>query len=322
MKPTRRSFIAGASATLAAPLPASAADVDKPVRLVVPVVGGTMDLLARILAPGLSQALGRPVIVDNKPGAGGAIAVEQVANAQPDGDTLLVSANGPLTISVSLPDAPVIDPLKALIPITMAVRLNQVLVVNPALQVSTIQEFFSYVRAHPGKLNYASIAPGSVSHLTMERLKLLKGLDMVHVPYKGAAPALADLLANVVQAGFFVTANVIEYVKSKRLIAVASASLERPPAFPDVPTLIEVGVKDFDASGWIGILATAGTPSAIVERYQREITRLLNDREIRDKLVALDFEIVGSTSAQFGAALRQETEGWKQVIRQLGAQLK
>lgn len=230
----------------------------KPVHIIVPIVGSTNDVLARLVAPKLQEALGQPVIVDNKPGAGGNIGADYVAKSKPDGLTLLVGYNGPLAINVTLFDKMPYDPLTDLAPITLAVKTSQYLVVNPNSGINTVEELVAKAKADPAKYSYASIAVGSASHLTMEMLNLAANVHMTHIPYRGAGAAITDLIAGNVQAGFFVPGNVQQFAKEGRLKLLASSGRQRFPSTPNVPTMIESGYKDFEATSWIGFLAPDG----------------------------------------------------------------
>jgi tripartite-type tricarboxylate transporter receptor subunit TctC len=218
----------------------------KPVRIIVPIVGSTNDVLARIIAPKLSEAIGQPVIVENKPGAGGNIGADLVAKATPDGHTLLVGYNGPLAINVTLFEKMPYDPLKDLATITLAVKSPQYLVTNPVSGITSVKDFVAKAKASPGKYSYASIAVGSASHLTMEMLKTAADIQVTHVPYRGTGPALIDLVGGNVPIGFFVPGNVQQFAKEGRVILLASSGLKRFPGTPNVPTMIESGFPDFE----------------------------------------------------------------------------
>lgn len=292
-----------------------------PIKLIVPTAGGTNDLLARLLAPKLSAALGQPVIVETKAGAGGNIAAEFVARADPDGYTILIGYNGPIANNVSLFKKLPFDPVKDFIPITLAVTAPQLLVINPSVPAVNIREFIALAKSRPGQLNYASISLGSGSHLTMEWLKSAADVNLLHVPYKGAAPALTDLLSGTVQAGFFVPGNVLQYGKAGRLRIIASASPERFKSTPDVPTLIEAGLNDFVAVAWIGLFAPARTPERIIEIYHREITKALRAPDVHDKLRGIEFDVIASTPKEFEEFIRADIARWAAVIRKLGLKL-
>ncbi|MBC7598852.1 MAG: tripartite tricarboxylate transporter substrate binding protein [Polaromonas sp.] len=292
---------------------------NKPVRVIVPIVGSTNDVLARMLAPKLQEALGQPVIVENKPGAGGNIGADMVAKAAPDGHTLLIGYNGPLAINVGLFDKMPYDPLKDLAPISLMVSAPQYLTVNPATGINSVADLVARARAEPGKLSYASVAVGSASHLTMEMLKTGAHVFITHIPYRGAGPAVTDLIAGNVQAGFFVPGNVQQFAKEGRLKLIASSGAKRFPSTPNVPTMIESGFPDFVATSWIGLLTTGGTPKPVIDRYNREVLKILALPDIRERLVAMEFEIVGSTPDQFSSWIRSEIPRWGKVIKATGA---
>jgi len=291
----------------------------KPVRIVVPIVGSTNDLLGRLVASKLEAALGQPVIVENKPGAGGNIGADLVAKAPPDGYTLLVGYNGPIAINKTLFDNMPYDPVTDLAPITLAVSGPQYLAVNPNLPVKTVADLVAWSKAQPGKLSYGSVATGSASHLTMEMLKEASGLNATHVPYRGASPALVDLVAGNVQAAFMVPGNVQQYVKEGRLKLLASTGEKRVRSTPEIPTMIESGYPNFVATSWIGFLAPAGTPRAIIDRYNKEIVKALHAPDVEQKLHDIEFEIVGNSPDQFGAWIRSEVERWGKIIKSTGA---
>jgi tripartite-type tricarboxylate transporter receptor subunit TctC len=291
----------------------------KPVRIIVPVVGGTNDLVARLVAPKLQDAIGQSVVVENKGGAGGNIGADLVAKSAPDGHTLLIGYNGPIAVNVSLFDKMPYDPVKDLAPITLAVTAPQFLTVHPSVKANTVAELVALAKAQPGKLSYASIAVGSASHLTMEMLKTAAGVDIVHIPYKGSAPAVTDILGGNVQTAFFVPGNVLQYVKSGQIRLLASTGKKRFATTPTIPTMIESGFADFEAVAWIGFLTTGGTPRPIIDRYNREIVKILNLPEVRDKLLAVEFEMVAGSPEQFGEWIRTEIQRWGRVIKQTGA---
>jgi tripartite-type tricarboxylate transporter receptor subunit TctC len=289
------------------------------VRTIVPIVGTQIDVLARIVAPHLQEALGQTVIVENRPGAGGNIGADIVAKSTPNGHTLLIGYNGPIAINVSLFDKLPYDPLKDLAPITLAVTAGQYLVTHPGASINTVADLISRAKASPGKLFYASVAVGSASHLTMEMFKSAAGVDITHVPHKGAPSALTDLIAGNVQAAFFVPGNVQQFAKEGRLKLVASTGAKRFPSTPNIPTMIESGYADFVATSWIGFLTAGNTPKRIIDRYNKEIVGIINRPEVRDRLLALEFEIVAGTPEHFGAWIRTEIQRWGKVIRTTGA---
>ncbi len=211
------------------------------------------------------------------------------------------------------------DPVKDLMPITLAVSSPQYLAVNPSLPVHTVKEFVEWAKSHPGQLSYASVAAGSASHLTMEMFKTAAQFQATHVPYRGAGPAVTDLVAGNVHAAFLVPGNVQQFVKEGRLRLIASSGQRRFASTPDVPTLAESGYPDFVATSWIGFLAPAGTPKPIIERYNKEIVKVLHMPDVREKLQGMEFEVVAGTPEQFAGWIRTEIPRWGKVIKSTGA---
>jgi tripartite-type tricarboxylate transporter receptor subunit TctC len=289
------------------------------VRIIVPIVGGTNDVMARLVQPELQRVLGQAVVVENKGGAGGNIGADLVAKSPPDGHTLLVGYNGPIAINPTLFGNLPYDPVKDLAPITLAVTAPQFLAVHPSLPVRNVAEFVAYAKARPGELSYASVAIGSASHLTMEMLKSAARIDLVHVPYKGSHPAVVDLIGGQVNASFLVPGNILEFAKDGRARLIASTGLKRFAATPDVPTMIEQGYTDFVALTWIGFLAPGGTPRPIIDRYNKEIVRILHMPEVRAKLDQMQMDLVAGTPEQFSQLIRAEIPRWGKVIRETGA---
>lgn len=302
-------------------LTASAQDwtPSKPVRIIVPIVGSTNDVLARLFAPELQKALGQPFIVENKGGSGGNIGADFVAKSEPDGHTLLIGFNGPIAVNVTLFKNLPYDPQQDLAPVSLVVTMPQFFVVNPSLPVKNVAEFVALARKEPGKMSYGSVSIGSASHLTMEMLKTASKIDVVHVPYKGAPPVLTDLLGGQIQAGFFVPGNVLGYMKDGRLRAIAATGRKRFAAVPDVPTMIEQGYPDFEATAWIGFLAPGKTPRNIIDRYHREIVRIAALPQVKGKLEALSMEVVATSPDEFRSWIAKEIPLWGKVIRDTGA---
>ncbi len=304
---------------------AFAADANYPnksIRIVVPFPpGGIADVMSRVFGQKFTETWSQPVVIENRTGAGGNIGADMVAKSAPDGHTLLIGYNGPIAVNVSLFDKMPYDPQKDLAPITLAVTAPQFLTVHPSVPAKTVAELIALAKAQPGKLSYASIAVGSASHLTMEMMKTAAHVDIVHVPYKGSAPAVTDILGGNVQTAFFVPGNVLQYVKSGQIRLLASTGRKRFATTPTVPTMIESGFPDFEAVAWIGFLTTGGTPRPIIDRYNREIVKILNSPDVRDKLLAVEFEMVAGTPEQFGEWIRTEIARWGKVIKQTGAKV-
>ena len=285
----------------------------KTVRIVVPIVGSTNDVVARLVAPELQKAIGQTVIVENKGGGGGTIGANEVAKAPPDGHTLLVGYNGPLAINPTLFPKMPYDAQKDLAPITLAVMSPQLLALHPKVPAKDVKEFVAL--AKQGKLTYASVSPGSASHLTMEMLKSAAGVDITHIPYKGAGPAVVDLLGGQVDAAFLVPGNIIQFVKEGKTKVIASTGNKRFASMPNVPTMIEQGFPGFVAVSWIGFLAPGGTPQPIIDRYHREIVQILNMPDIKAQLEKMEFEVVAGSPQQFTGWIRDEIPRWGKVIK-------
>ena len=290
----------------------------KPVRIVVPIVGSTNDVLARLVAPELQKALGQTVIVENKGGAGGNIGANEVAKAPPDGHTLLIGFNGPIAINKTLFANLPYDPQKDLAPITLMVTAAQFLVVHPSVPAKNVAELVALARTDPKALSYGSVSVGSASHLTMEMLKSAAGVNLTHVPYKGAGPAVADLIGGQIQAAFLVPGNISQFAKEGKARLLASTGPRRFASTPEVPTMIEQGYPGFVALSWIGFLAPGGTPQPVIERYHKEIVRIIQTPEIRAKLEQMEFELVASTPKYFADWIGSEIVRWGNVIKATG----
>ncbi|MFN5178678.1 Bug family tripartite tricarboxylate transporter substrate binding protein [Limnohabitans sp.] len=313
-------FMALVSLTMALCTPAGAQDwaPTKPIRIIVPIVGSTNDVLARLVAPKLQEVLGQPVVVENKPGAGGNIGADMVAKAPPDGHTLLIGYNGPLAINPGLFEKMPYDPQKDLAPITLMVKAPQYLVVHPGSGITSVKDLIEKAKANPTRYSYGSVALGSASHLTMEMLKSAAGFHITHIPYRGAGPAVSDLIAGNIQAGFFVPGNVQQFAKEGRLRLLATSGLKRFPSTPEIPTLSESGFPEFEATSWIGFLTTGGTPAPIIDRYHREIVKIIRSPEITKRLIEMEFEIVATTPGQFRDWIGSEIKRWGKVIKDTG----
>jgi len=296
---------------LAAALIASSAAAQqwpsKPVKIVVTaVVGGSLDIPARVVADRLKDRLGQPVIVENRPAAGGTLATGEVARAAPDGYTFVYSFNGPLAYAPHLYAKLPYDPLKDLAPVVRMAGEPFALAVNASLGAANTKELVETVRKQPGQLNYASLGNGSGSHLTMELLKTEAKLYIVHIPYNGAAAAANALATGDVQAAFLPPAVLQPHVQSGRVKILAVSSIERFALLPGVPTVAESGLSGFDAFGWNGVLAPAGTPRDIVERMNREINEVLASKDVREALARSQIQPAGGTPAEFGQLIASE----------------
>ena len=307
-----------AKAPLAAESPATFPS--KPVRLVVPFTpGGSTDILARAVGQKLSESWGQPVVIDNRPGAGGIIGMETVARAAPDGYTLVMGHVGTLAANPALYKTLPYDPVKDFAPVTLIAMVPNVLVVGPAMPTRTVAEFIALAKAKPGKFDYGSGGNGSAAHLATEYFKLTAGVDLQHIPYKGTAPALADLLGGQIALMITGLPPVLPHAKSGKLRILGVASLHRLKQFPDIPTIAESGVPGFEATQWYGILAPAATPKDIVAKLNREFVKSLRDPAVAEKLAGEGADPVGDSPEQFAAFIRSEIDLWGRVIRATGA---
>lgn len=308
--------------TLATTLALAGPYPDKPIRLVVPFPpGGTTDLLGRVLATRLSETLGQQVVVDNRPGAGGTIGSDVVAKAPADGYTLLFGTVGTQSINATLYKKLPFDAQKDFSPLALFAGVPNILVVNPNVPARNVRELVSYAKANPGKLNMGSAGNGTTNHLSGELFKSMAGIEIVHVPYKGSGPAMADLLANQVQLMFDNLPGSLPHVKAGRLRALAVTSATRSPALPDVPTMAEAGISGYEADVWFGVVAPRGLPPAVASRLSQEITRIAQDKAMRDKLVHAGASPLTSTPEQFSMLIRRDTDKWAKLVRESGASI-
>lgn len=292
----------------------------KPIRFVVAnSPGGGLDVTARTISPRLISALGQQVIIDNRPGAAGSFAAEITARSAPDGYTVMLGAIGNLAVNVSLYKGLGYHPLRDLAPITFAVSGSNVLVVNPSVPAKTVQELIALARAQPGKLTYGSSGSGNAGHLAGELFKTMAKVDMVHVPYKGGAPAMVDLIAGQTQLIFSSPPTAVPQVKAGRIRALAVTTARRSAVLPDLPTIAESGLPGFEADNWYGIVVAKKTPRAIVDRLNAEFGRILNMPDIKEALLKLGLEAAPGTPEAFGAFMKSEYEKWGQLIAAVGA---
>lgn len=291
----------------------------KAIRFVVPYPpGGASDILARILAQKLSERIGQPVIVENHAGAGGNIGADFVAKAAPDGYTILMGNIGPNAMSPALYAKLPYDAIKDFAPITLVSSVPIILVAHPSFPASTVKELVDLAKAKPGKYNYASAGSGSSNHLAMELFKMLAGVDLVHVPYKGGTPAMTDLIAGRIQVAFDTVPVALPHVKSGRLKPIALAGAKRTSLLPQVPTVAESGIPGYEASSWGGVMAPARTPRAIIDKLNTEINLTLGMPGVRERLAESGIELIGTTPEQFAAHLEREIAKWKRVVDQAG----
>jgi tripartite-type tricarboxylate transporter receptor subunit TctC len=288
----------------------------KPIRLIVPFPpGGPADALARVVSEKMTASLGKPVVVENRPGAGGNIGMEIGAKAAPDGYTLVLAPAGNLTVNPSLYRSVPYDVGRDFAPITVLATVPNILVVHPSVPAKTVTELVQYAKAHPGELNFSSPGNGSGAHLAGELLKSMAAIDMTHIPFNGIAPAVTAVLGGQVQVMFAGAPSVLQHVKSGKLRALGVASLKRIAAAPDLPTLAESGFPGFDVTSWYGVVAPAATSSEVVERLHSEMTRALSEPDVRERLAGLGAEPVGNTPAEFAATIRSETAKWSKIVK-------
>jgi tripartite-type tricarboxylate transporter receptor subunit TctC len=297
---------------------AQAADYpSRPIHLIVPyAAGGAADSIARILAKRMGKAMGQTIVVENRGGGGSIVGTEFVNKAEPDGYTLLLGQSGPISINPAVYKNLPYDPVKDFAPVSLTTTYPYVMVVNPSLGVKTLKEFVALARSKPGALNYGTTGVGAANHLVTELFDSKAGIKMTHIPYRGTALAVADLLAGQVQVVFADPISALSHVNSGALIALAVTSKERSPVAPAVPTMSESGYPGFDAVGWHGILAPANTPPAIVARLYAEIREALKDAETRTLLESQAMQIVGSSPETFAGFIKQDIAVWKEVADQ------
>jgi len=292
-----------------------------PVRIIVPFPpGGTSDILARSIGQKLSERLGQPVIVDNRPGAGANIGAETAAKSSPDGYTLLLMSTIHV-INPSLYAKLAYDPTRDFAAITLIATTAQVLVVHPSLPVKTVAELIAYAKARPGALYYSSAGNGSQPHLSAEIFKWMTGIDIVHVPYKGAPQAMTDLVAGQVALTFATAPSAVPLVRSAQVRALAVTTRGRITALPDVPTMIEAGVAGYEAVGWNGLVAPAGTPSAIVDRLNAEVVGIVGDPAVSRQLSGEGADPQTSTPTEFAAFLESERAKWAEAVKRSGTRV-
>lgn len=291
----------------------------RPVRMIVPFPpGSSPDLVARLLNDRLGAALGQPVVVENRPGAGGMVGTGAVAKATPDGYTIGLSIPGPLAVNTVLLQKMEYDPFRELAPVTIVAASPNVLVVDSKLGVSDVQAFVALAKAQPGKLNYGSVGNGSASHLTMELLKQLTGIDVVHVPYPGSPQVTTAILNGQIAGGFIVPATAMPLVQAGRLKALGATTTTRSVVLPDLPTIAEQGFPGFQSTAWIGAVAPARTPGPIVRRLSEELVKIIRSDDVRGRLIAIYFQPVGTAPEALRLLMREEADRWGKVIRTAG----
>ncbi|MDB5809189.1 MAG: protein bugT-like protein [Betaproteobacteria bacterium] len=308
-----------AGAVLSPHLASAQAYPTKPVRVLTPFPAGAgVDIVARMIGAPLAETWGQPVVVDNRPGAGGTIANELAARAPPDGHTLLLGNVSTLAMAPSLYKKINFDPVRSFAPITIVNTSTNILVVHPGVAATTTQALIALAKAKPGQINYASAGSGTSPHLAAELFKSMAGINLVHVPYKGSPQALTDLLGGQTQVMFASLVSAISHVRQNRLRAIGMTALHRSSALPDVPTISESGLRGYDVSMWMGVVGPAGTPPAIVAQLNRQIAAVLQAPDVRERLAVQGLEAASDTPAEFGAYIASEVRKWSAVIKQAG----
>ena len=320
---TRRSLLAVAAAaatTLAAGPAAAQAYTNKPITMIVLFsAGGTTDILARIVGQALSTELGQSVVIDNRAGAGGNIGGQLAARAPADGYTLFMGTVGTHAINEALYKKMPFNPIKDFAPLSRVANVPNLLVAHPAQPFKTVSELIAYAKANPGKVNFGSSGSGSSIHLSGELFKSMAKVDMVHIPYKGSAPAVNDLLGNQIAIMFDNMPSAIQHVRAGKLRPIAVTTAKRSPELPDVPTIAESGVPGYEATSWFGLFAVAGTPAPIVTQLNKALVKVLNQPDVKAKIVAQGGEVVAETPEQFAAFIKAETAKWGKVVKESGA---
>lgn len=310
------------AAVASAPTALAQAYPTRPVKLIVPFPpGGPLDATGRLVAQKLTDVWGQSVIVENKPGAGGNIGADLVAKAAPDGYTILLGALSTHAVNPTLYSSMPYDAVKDFAPITLLATTPNVLVVNPSLPVNSVKDLVAYAKAHPNKLSFGSGSNGSAGHLAGELFKVDTGTDIVHIPYKGAAPAMQALLAGDVQFMFDNLASATPQVKAGKLKALAVTTAKRSPLAPDLPTMAEAGLPGFDITTWYGLMAPAGTPKEIVAKWSTDVAKILNSPDIRERLAAQGAEAAPMTPDQFAAFIKSEIPKYARIVKASGAKV-
>jgi tripartite-type tricarboxylate transporter receptor subunit TctC len=310
----------GSGLLVSVPAAAQAAYPSKTITMIVPFsAGGTTDILARIVGQALTAELGQSVIIDNRAGAGGNIGGQAAAKSPADGYTLFMGTVGTHAINSTLYKKMPFDPIKDFVPLTRVANVPNLLVANPAQPFKTVKELIAYAKAHPGQLNFGSSGNGSSIHLSGELFKTMAKVDMQHVPYKGSAPAVTDLLGNQIALMFDNMPSAIQHVRSGKLRAIAVTTAKRSPELPDVPTIAEAGVPGYEATSWFGLFVPAGTPPAVISKLNTAIVKVLAKADIKKKINEQGAEVYSETPEQFSAFIQKESVKWGKVVRESGA---
>ena len=293
----------------------------QPIRFIVPyAAGGGVDMVARAIAPKLSERLGQPVVIDNRGGAGGNIGTELAARTEPNGYTIMMGAAA-LAINTSLYRNLPFDPVKDFVPVSLVSATPNILAVHPAVPAKSVKQLIQLAKAQPGRLNYGSAGNGTTSHLAPELLKTMAGVDIVHIPYKGTSPAVVALLSGEVAIMLAPALTLLPHVKTNKVNGLAVSGLKRLPAIPELPTIAESGVPGFEARQWYGVLAPAGTPKEIVTRLNSEIVKIVNSPEVTKRFASEGSEAIGSTPEEFGRYIKAEITKWAKVVAASGARV-
>ncbi|MBS0468894.1 MAG: tripartite tricarboxylate transporter substrate binding protein [Proteobacteria bacterium] len=319
----RRQLLAGLALAAAGALPLAAAAQNyptKPVTIIVPFsAGGTTDILARIVGQGLTTELGQPFLVDNRAGAGGNIGGALAAKAQADGYTLFMGTVGTHAINQALYKKMPFDPVKDFAPISRVATVPNLLVANPKEPYKTVKELIAYAKAHPGKVTFGSPGSGASPHVSGELFKSMTGTDLLHVPYKGSAPAMTDLLGGQTSIMFDNMPSAIQHVRSGKLRPIAVTTAKRSPELPDVPTIAESGVPGYEAMSWFGLFAPAATPKPVLDKLNAALVKVLNQPDVKKKIAEQGGDVVAETPAQFAAFIKSESAKWGKVVKDSGA---
>jgi tripartite-type tricarboxylate transporter receptor subunit TctC len=311
-----RHFGIALAALLFGSTPSLAEYPDRPIQIVVPYTpSGTVDLLARALGPRLTAAWGQPVVVLNRPGAGGSVGADVVAKSAPDGYTLLISTNSPLTTNLALYPSLGYEPLRDFEPVILAGENALAMAANPKLPVNNVKELIALAKSKPGELNAATSGNGSTGHLSLASFNRQAGVSITHVPYRGGVPSLMAAIAGEVQIVFSDIVPAMPQIRDHRLNPIGQTGLRRAQVAPDIPTLDEAGLPGFNITAWIGVVAPKGTPDEIVKKLNGEIGRALKDPEFAGKISAIGIDPLGSTPEEFAAFLRKEIPRWQQIVR-------
>ncbi|MFP5472789.1 MAG: Bug family tripartite tricarboxylate transporter substrate binding protein [Gammaproteobacteria bacterium] len=320
---TRRTLLASLAVAAAGALPLGALAQNfptKPITIIVPFsVGGTTDILARIVGQGLTTELGQSVVVDNKPGAGGNIGGSLAAKAAADGYTLFMGTVGTHAINQSLYKKMPFDPVKDFAPLSRVATVPNLLVAHPSQPFKTVKEMIAYAKANPGKITFGSPGSGASPHVSGELFKSMTGTDLLHIPYKGSAPAMTDLLGGQTSVMFDNMPSAIQHVRSGKLRPIAVTTAKRSPELPDVPTIAEAGVPGYEATSWFGMFAPAGTPKPVLDKLHAALIKVLNQADVKKKIAEQGGDAVAETPAQFAAFIKAESVKWGKVVKESGA---